>query len=418
MERKKILLLKFPNLNNYGTGMMGLVAMQQISNRLGAENVEFISDFNSYANFNEIKSELKGPFVINSDYDKKHQNKIVNNSSYFSRIINYINNFICGEYIKGVDLIVVLGGDCFTEERSTIVYKDLIRLWLFSFKVKVVMVGQTMGPFNNWKNRLSCRYLLPRIDIFARDSWCYNYLQNEFSLKNKLHLSADLAMADLPLENNQEIKRNILNTYNLNSKGYISFVISGIQTEGFYCNSREQYVSNWKNIIEHVASIDALLTKKIVLLAHTFKPYGEEDEFVKNMFNELSSDLQSRTVVVSERILQTRARLILGNGLFTITGRMHAAVSTFQMGTPAISLAYSPKYNGVIGNGLKRSDLIIYANDNQLWATGDIVCKVTEKVNYLLDNYDHIISDIKPAIESQKELLMKSLDLICQDLKK
>lgn len=415
MRKKKVLILQFPNLNNYGTGMMGLVTIQEISNRLGPENVEFYADFNEYADLNEISNELNGPITINTYVPDSLQN-ISKTKNSIVRKIKYLKNFISGDDIKTFDLIVVLGGDGFSEEYGASAFIEFVKLWLYSFNTKVIMLGQTMGPFNNWKNRFAIKYLLAKIDIFARDSWCYNYLKSEFSLNKKLHLSADLAMSDLPLESNEEIRNNILNKYNLNSREYVTFVISGIQGKGYYCESREQYLSNWKNIIEQVSVIEVLKAKKIVLLAHTFKPYGEEDLFVKKMFEELSPEIQQRTVIIAERVLQTRARHILGNGLFTITGRMHAAISSYKMGVPAIPLAYSPKYDGVIGEGLQRKDLIIYANDSQLWKTGNIVNCVTDKVNYLLKNYSRITTEIPLAVQEQKKLVRNTLDYICKDL--
>jgi len=415
MKKKKVLIFQFPNLNNYGTGMMGLVAIQEISNRLSSKNVEFYVDFDEYADLNEIRKELNGQHTINSYVPKSVQN-ISKTKNSFLRKIKYLKNFIYGEDIKGFDLIIVLGGDGFSEEYGATAYIEFIKLWLYSFNTKVIMLGQTMGPFNNWKNRFSIKYLLAKIDIYTRDSWCYNYLKNEFSLNKKLNLSADLAFTNLPLEDNLQIKKDILQKYNLNTSEYITFVISGIQGKGYYCDSREEYVSNWKSIIETVARIDGLKTKNIVLLAHTFKPYGEEDIFVENMVNELALEIRDRTIVIADRILQTRARQILGNGLFTITGRMHAAISSYKMGVPAIPLAYSPKYDGVIGAGLKRKDLIVYANDSQLWKTGDIVKKVSEKVNYLLSNYNQIKLEIEPEVEIQNKLVKNTLDTICQNL--
>lgn len=415
MDKKKILIFQFPNLNNYGTGMMGLVTIQEIANRLGTENVEFHVDFNEYADINEIKGELDGEHTIIT-YVPKSIKDISKTKNQLLRKFKYLKNFVSGQEIKGFDLIIVLGGDGFSEEYGATAYNEFIKLWFYSLKTKVVMLGQTMGPFNNWKNKLAVKYLLSMIDIYPRDSWCYNYLKNEFSLNKKLHLSADLALTDLPLEKNQQIKSSILQTYNLINDEYITFVISGIQGAGYYCDSREQYVSNWKKIIETVSEISALKNKKIVLLAHTFKPYGEEDIFVKEMYKELSAEIQKRTVLISDRILQTRARHILGNGLFTITGRMHAAISSYKMGVPAIPLAYSPKYDGVIGEGLKRKDLIVYANDAELWKTETIVNVVKDKVNYLLKNYEQIASEILPAAGKQKKIVNNTLDKICQSL--
>lgn len=415
MQKKKILIFQFPNLNNYGTGMMGLVTIQEISRRLGAENVEYHIDFDEYADLNEIKNELDGYHHIKK-YDAKKVKRISKIKNTYLRKIKYIGNFISGQDIKEFDLVVILGGDGFSEEYGSTAYIEFVKLWLYSFRTKIVMLGQTMGPFDNWKNRLAVNFLLKKINIFTRDSWCYNYLKNEFSLDKKLNSSADLAFMNLPLENVDEIKNSVLDNFNLTSKEYITFVISGIQGKRYYCESEEKYISCWKNIIERVSEIKDLKNKKIVFLAHTFKPYGEEDKFIKKVFKEISPEVQARIVVISDRILQTRARHILGNGLFTITGRMHAAISSYKMGTPAIPLAYSPKYDGVIGEGLKRKDLILHANDPELWNTGNIVDKVEEKVIYLLKNYSQIMKVIPTEANNQKKIISKTLDDICQGL--
>jgi len=116
-------------------------------------------------------------------------------------------------------------------------------------------------------------------------------------------------------------------------------------------------------------------------------------------------------------LLPVEARHILGNGLFTITGRMHAAVSTFQMGKPAISLSYSVKYKGVIGEGLGMNDLVIEAKGDDLWKSGKIADLVLEKVDYVFSNYDSLVSRIKPAVEENKKLAMAQIEDIARRLK-
>lgn len=412
---KKFLIFQFPNLNNYGTGMMGLVTIQEICNRLGEENVTFYCDFNEYANLEEIKRELNGN--VNIEYYKPSSTIAageIRNPIY--RKIKYLNSFLSGSDIKEFDSIIVIGGDGFSEEYGDTAYIEFFKLWLYSFRVKTILLGQTMGPFNDWKNRFSCKYLLPRIEIYARDNWCYSYLHNEFSLKNNLHLSTDLAFCELPLESNIDIKNDILSKYNLKPKDYITFVVSGIQGNGYYSDDSEKYLECWKNIIIESASIGSFTNKRIVLLAHTFKPYGEENQLVENMYKKLPDEIKKRTIVVSERILQTRARHILGNGLLTVTGRMHAAISTFESGVPAVSLAYSPKYKGVIGEGLKREDLIVDANKPILWESDEIVSLTTEKVAYVNTNYNKLVDEIRQAVLIQKRIIQNTLDQICKTL--
>jgi colanic acid/amylovoran biosynthesis protein len=110
--------------------------------------------------------------------------------------------------------------------------------------------------------------------------------------------------------------------------------------------------------------------------------------------------------------MPTRARFILGNGYLTITGRMHAAVSTLQMGTPAIALSYSAKYKGVIGMNLDRNDLIIESNDKALWDKKQIARLVREKVDYIVQNYEQLCQEISGKVSEQKQLVIKNFDIL------
>ena len=108
--------------------------------------------------------------------------------------------------------------------------------------------------------------------------------------------------------------------------------------------------------------------------------------------------------------MPTRARFILGNGLFTITGRMHPAVSTYQMNKPAICLSYSDKYQGVIGESLNRSDLIVNAKNHEDWVSGKIVTLLIEKIEYLFHDYEIIQKQIQEKVKVNKEVIKNCLN--------
>jgi colanic acid/amylovoran biosynthesis protein len=119
----------------------------------------------------------------------------------------------------------------------------------------------------------------------------------------------------------------------------------------------------------------------------------------------LPGEFKENVVPVTDKILQTRARFVLGNGLFTVTGRMHAAISTFQPGKPAVSLAYSAKYKGVIGQNLGREDLIVDADKPGLWNSGEMTHLITEKMDYVLANYERLKKEIAKKVAEQKSIL-------------
>ena len=68
-KKLKILILHFSSLNNYGSGMMGLITIQALIDRFGTENLEIHCDFNVDTNIDEIKSELKSEVVLKRYYN-------------------------------------------------------------------------------------------------------------------------------------------------------------------------------------------------------------------------------------------------------------------------------------------------------------------------------------------------------------
>jgi len=398
----KILIKNFPNLNNYGTGMMGLVAIQMLIERFGRDNIEIYCTFNKYANNDEIKKEFLEPIQLNN-YVNKNEEKISKIKNPFTRKFCTIWNLFFGKNENKFDIIVVLGGDDFSEYYSKYIASiEIFRLWKYSKHSKVVMLGQTIGPFTNYINRLAFKWFLPKMNVYARDPWTVEYCQKNFDITIKL--MADLAFNQLPLQGDSDIESNILNAYGLVKNNYFTVVISGLFAEGYYCQDEQLYLLRYREIISKVLNQEKIQNKKVVLLAHTFPPYGNESELILRLYEMFTSDEKEKIVLVIDKIYPTKARFILGNGIYTITGRMHPAVSTFQMGKPAISLSYSPKYKGVLGQSLNRYDLIIDANESSKWITGEIVSLVVDKVIYLLDIYEQLTLEIKLKVKELVKL--------------
>ena len=103
--------------------------------------------------------------------------------------------------------------------------------------------------------------------------------------------------------------------------------------------------------------------------------------------------------------------------LLNLTGRMHAAISSFQMGKPAISLSYSVKYAGIIGKDLERADLIIESAGEKLWKSREIINKIENRVNYLLENYSQLKNEINKRIKFIKIKALSQIKDLSSKLK-
>ena len=94
---------------------------------------------------------------------------------------------------------------------------------------------------------------------------------------------------------------------------------------------------------------------------------------------------------------------------------MHAAVSTFQMGKPAICIAYSKKYKGVIADGLDMPEFVLDAKEEKFW--DDFEEKIMMKVEFI-NKEKSIAKKIKKNVNTCKLNVIRTLDDICEQLKK
>jgi colanic acid/amylovoran biosynthesis protein len=402
-----VIIRGLPTLDNYGTAMMGLVTIQHFADRLPGP-LRLHPDLYRAADADEIFSELNvdpGRVSINR-YVRRPAPPAASPKGLFHRLKKVLGHPDTAE----ADLTVVLGGDDLSEYYGSRAWRHLLTYWVTAQASPVVLLGQTIGPFEMPKNRLAARFLMPSLTVVARDRWTTSYLQSEFGLGDRLVQGSDLAWADLPLQHRQDIEADILNRFGLLPDSYATIVISGMQGAGYYTPDRGLYLQRWKETVEGLLDLPQMAGRRICLLAHTYGIYGDESRNVVDVFSLLSEEARQRVVPVPDRILPTRARFILGNGLFTISGRMHPAVSTFQMGKPAIALAYSKKYNGVIGTMIGRGDLILDANDPALWSSGEIVSAMLALAADVLARHQTLCTEIRQAVAVQKGIVKTSLD--------
>lgn len=410
---KRILIEHFQSLDNYGTGMMGLVTVQGLADRYGVSEVEFYCDFADDATLEAVRKELRGAIRLYRYEPADRYTASISNI--WGRRLHRLYHLLFSPEGGGFDRLIVLGGDDISEYYSkTDPIINIFKKWEASFQTRVILLGQTLGPFSTLYNQLAVRYLMPRLEIYARDRVSVDYMRDNF--KVSCSLSADLAFADLPLQSDRELGCEVLNRYELTLDGYFTVVVSAGQRGGkYYCKSENDYLDCFQKMICRLADTERLADKKIVLLAHTFGHYGDEREYIEKLYARLPETIQVRTVVITDKIYQTRARFVLQGGLFTITGRMHAAVSTFQGGKPAISLSYSTKFRGVIGDSLDQQALVIEADQDALWHSGEIVDRVCEKIDGLWSDYAGLCDRIRNRVKELQQQVSSTLDRIAVD---
>lgn len=336
-------LYNCPNTYNYGSMMMG-------------------ENFISY--FNKITGKANSFYVETGD--KANITRLINATgireifpaeagSLFgpgldspSRLMSQIKaKRVVSDFAKKIDLVVVLGGDDFTEDYG---WKDPLlsaaRLALLRREgIKVVMLGQTMGPYASFRAP-AMKYLLGQINrIYTRDDLSYEYLEG-LGLKN---ISRADELALLPLAK-QETKER--------TKEYIACFPS----ELIYRYAKEEGRELWIRFNQFM--LEALLhrypAKKLVLLAHVLKPAHADDRIiVQELGNSMKDAYKDRIIVETNEMYPWETRNYIQQSLFVVSSRMHPVISAIQCGIPAISLSYSNKFWGVIGKRFGLWDNII-----------------------------------------------------------
>jgi colanic acid/amylovoran biosynthesis protein len=405
---KKIAVVSVEDTLNYGSAMMGINLIYYLSKKMGSD-AAFLIDVFTDEDFDRISTELK----FNVNLRKLQVSRKNSKTSRIPRLneqINFLKENIA-VFSENPSAVIDVGGDNLGEYyygRGVVL--DLMRVFFFSVKSRFFIVGQTIGPFFSWRKPLASA-LLKYSHIYPRNPLKNDYAIQTLGLKRIIE-ARDLAFLDLPKQNDPEYQNNVLKQHGLFGCSYVCVVPSGLHR--FYTNNYNDYVASWVKIIKSLLHNSQLKNYTIVLLPHVLSAHNDDRKVIRDILKQLSNG--PRVQFISNVLLPSQARCILGGGLFTVTGRMHAAVSTFQMRKPAICIAASVKFNGVIGEGLGSSDLIVKADDKSLWHSGEISALIAQKVDYVISNYDTIALRITSKVDECKTLALAQINNIAEKI--
>lgn len=332
-----------PNTFNYGSMMMGENFISYFNEATGVENNYYV----------ETMDEINIQRLINSTGSKKI-NRVKANALFHAGLNKYdyvLSQMrlkkVVSDFAKWIDLVVVLGGDDFTEDYG---WKGPL-LYAIQFNqlkregIKIVMLSQTMGPYRSFRKPVMKR-LLGRLDkIYPRDPLTYKYLSG-LGLKN-ISLTDDLAL--LPLAK-QETKER--------TGEYITYCPSELIYRYAKEGSRESWIQF--NLFMADVIMERYPDKRLILLAHVLRPEQADDRIIVNeIYDLLKEKYQDRIIAVNSAIYPYEVRNYIQQSLFVISGRMHPVVSAIQCEIPAIALSYSTKFWGIIGERYGLGEYII-----------------------------------------------------------
>lgn len=405
-----ILLKNISNTYNYGSMMMAENLITYITKKIS--DVKFYIEADTYQDVERLRIATKNDNIY---CDNVLKFNLITGKIKYIRVLE--RKLRRKSHVKKAslfyDAIIILGGDDFSEvyykfPKDNLEIKFVFEeLKMFNSNSNLIMVGQTIGPYTGKRINLA-KETFKDIKIYTRDLETKKYLKNVLGTDS--FESRDLAFLDLNLQKEYlKNKGKILSKYNLEENNYITVVGTGLLSN--YSKNPEEMVDAFYNLIKR------LIKEKynVVCLAHVFTKNGIDDNILyKRIDKKYNNFISNNCILIDKPILPVEARIILGLGKFTITCRMHAAVSTFQMGHPAICISYSKKYKGVIADGLKFPNLVLDAKQKNFWKKFETL--VFDRINYI-KNDSSIESKIADSVSSSKKIVSATLDDICKHLK-
>lgn len=399
---KRVFISHVPNTLNYGSAMMAINLIQGLQNCFN-NSVEISCDCNEY-NLSRL-IDATSDIQLSSYLPPENQN-----ISFIGLVKKYIfgNDITIKSISNKFDVMIVLGGDDLSETyMKEAIIKGLIYLHI-NRKCHVILAGQSLGPFKGIYKFVG-KIVFRNLTLVTRDDNSYNFSKKELKVKH-IFKGRDFAFESLP---RQDLFTKEINSNRLLDTDYFVLVPSGLTHE--YTSNYEGYIEVWYSIISK--SLNMFPNHKVILLSHVLLPeFVSDAKVITDLMYKFNLRKNRRIISFTDPIQPAEARAILGNAHFIITGRMHAAVSAFYMKVPAISIAYSEKFYGVISQGLNLPQLVIDGRDREWHLDSEIINEIMDKIILVTESYKALTEHIIKAVEKCSEVLKDQFSFIRNEI--
>lgn len=263
--------------------------------------------------------------------------------------------------ILDADLIAsVAGGDSFSDIYGLIrlIYVSLPQILVLALDKPLTFLPQTIGPFNS---RLGCfiaRFILRRAErVCSRDREgelevirLFEPLPEVAASHPAITISYDIGFAVDPIAP-PHIEMDGLSLEDLYAGNLVGFNVSGLLWMGGY-NRQNMFglTAGYDEIV--LAVLNCLIEEKkqkILLVPHVFGSDAESDSVASTrLFDSCQASHRGRIGILRGSYDQSEIKYIIGHCDFFVGSRMHACIAALSQGVPAVPIAYSRKFSGVM----------------------------------------------------------------------
>ncbi len=387
----RIYLLNASNTYNYGSMMMAENFITYYNKATGQSHTYFV-ETDDPVNTRERLCQATGYEDIQvCPMGSLYKNNRITKPQMLQALA--VKSGIASKLAATMDLIVVLGGDDYTEDYGWIpLVSQFLKINVFLRKKKVCFIGQTMGPFYSFRKPVA-RFFLNKTDrLYVRDRITFDYL-DRLGVK-RIDSIPDLALMPLAKESTEA-----------GEKRYISFFPSQLIFNYTVSKSREECLGFYLKVCTHL--LEAYPEYTLALIPHVLKPQSSDDSImVRDLYAHLPEDLKSRVLALDKTLLPYEVRSLIKQSAFTVSARMHPVVSSIECGVPSLCFSYSQKYWGVIGEGYGLGDFILDVRNTSF---NDLYEKFTASIDKLCTNAYEISETMLRKNASDQALILQKL---------
>jgi colanic acid/amylovoran biosynthesis protein WcaK/AmsJ len=261
------------------------------------------------------------------------------------------------QHIEEADIVLsIAGGDSFSDiyGLARLLYVSLPQVLAIVMGRRLVLLPQTIGPFKRTFSRVLARYILRGADrVYARDSrslveaeaFCEGAPSNHkcafcYDVGFVVDAVAPVRLEELPVQANS-------------GAPIVGLNVSGLLFNGGYThNNMFGLQTDYKALVYGL--IDFLIRQKgasVLLVPHVFGPTAdsESDSVVcRQIWEALKDKYGMRLSMLRGNYDQSELKYVIGRCDFFVGSRMHACIAAVSQGVPAVSVAYSDKFVGVM----------------------------------------------------------------------
>jgi colanic acid/amylovoran biosynthesis protein len=273
-------------------------------------------------------------------------------------------------YLKEIlqtDLVVSLaGGDSFSDIYGIrrLLYTSLPQLLALSMGKRLILLPQTIGPFRYRFSQAIARFILSKAEIvFSRDANGQNVTRA--LLRSRMRDDEVRFCYDLGFDVDPVLPASLivagLASERIIPSGVIGLNVSGLLMMGGYAqNNMFGLKVPYEKLVTGL--IEFLIEERsatVLLIPHVLGSHGESDSGAcERVFEALKSKYEGKLGVLRGEYDYAETKYVIGRCDFFIGARMHACIGALSQSVPAISIAYSDKFIGVM-KSIGAQDLVI-----------------------------------------------------------